>query len=106
MAIPAKNQARPSGTHPCLKRYPLLSEKITGEDVADCRGSGSREVVKEKGAPWHIRHASEYIAGGHRLPQRTGGLPRMNPAPKRIVFPGNGTQRLFTNTTMKTSTYS
>ncbi len=32
-------------------------------------------------------------------------FPRMNPAPKRIVSPGNGKPMLFKNTTMKTRTY-
>ena len=58
---PRENQIKRRGAQPDFEQFPFLPEKISDQDVSGGIGRRPRDVVKEKSAPLHFRHAGQQI---------------------------------------------
>jgi hypothetical protein len=56
-----ENQVKRHRAQPCSQKCPLLSEQIPDDNVTEAKGCRAREVIEEKHAPSHFRHASQQI---------------------------------------------
>src|ERR1022692_3614675 len=56
-----ENQVKRRGSKPGFEQFPLLPEKISDQGVGGGIGRRPGEIVKQKSAPRHFRHAGQQI---------------------------------------------